>query len=158
MKINELEKIVNDGLVKYKVYKDADDALKQVKSLSQATEDLGKTVSGLEKDRDALLSEVSKLSEKVKAADKKAADIEEAAKVKALTIVEKAELDAKAKLAESDQKLSVMNDAIAKNKDAYNESLALQASLQEKKKELEADQARLNKVKADLAAIINVKA
>jgi predicted nucleic acid-binding Zn-ribbon protein len=150
MKINELEKIVNDGLVKYKAYKDADDALRQVKSLSQATEDLGKTVAGLGKDRDALLSEVSKLKEKISTAEKKATEIEEAAKVKALTIIERAELEAKSKIdaatAEATKQKAIEVKATADAKAALENLSGIQTSLKAAEKEWAATQAKFKAV------------
>ena len=157
MKINELEKIVNDGLVKYKAFKDAGDALSQVRSLAQATEDLGKTVSGLEKDRDVLLSEVSKLSDKIKLADKKAAEIEDAANTKALAIVSKAELEAKAKQSDADRKLAETNALIASMQSEALKAKQLQDENAATKKALDEEKARLEKVKADLLSIMNVK-
>jgi len=150
MKINELEKIVNDGLVKYKAYKDAGDALSQGRSLAQATEDLGKTVSGLEKNRDALLSEVSKLSDKIKAADKKAAEIEDAANVKAADIVSKAELEAYAKVGAAVAEVAKQNAIEAKAKvdaKAAQDRLAIiDASLKAAEKEWAATQAKFKAV------------
>jgi len=150
MKINELEKIVNDGLVKYKAYKDAGDALSQVRSLAQATEDLGKTVSGLEKNRDVLLSEVSKLSDKIKAADKKAAEIEDAANVKAADIVSKAELEAYAKVGAAVAEVAKQNAIEAKAKvdakAAQDRMAIIDASLKAAEKEWAATQAKFKAV------------
>jgi len=150
MKINELEKIVNDGLVKYKAFKDAGDALSQVRSLAQATEDLGKTVSGLEKDRDVLLSEVSKLSDKIKLADKKAAEIEDAANTKALAIVSKAELEVKAKIdsatAEVAKQNSIEAKAKADAKAALDNLSVIEASLKTAEKEWANTQAKFRAV------------
>jgi len=157
MKINELEKIVNDGLVKYKAYKDAGDALNQVKSLAQATEDLGKTVSGLEKDRDALLSEVSKLSDKIKDAQEKADGIIAAANKRAEVDYERHLNQVKLEQEKASKKLEATNAAIAEKQGEYEEALRIKAENEKTRAELQAEQAKLDKVKQDLMNIMNVK-
>lgn len=157
MKINELEKIVNDGLVKYKAYKDAGDALSQVKSLVQATEDLGKTVSGLEKDRDALLSEVSKISEKIKDAQEKADGIISAANKRAEVDYERHLNQVKLEQEKASKKLEATNAAIAEKQGEYEEALRIKAENEKTRAELQAEQAKLDKVKQDLMNIMNVK-
>ena len=141
MDISEIRKIVNDGLVKYKAYKEADRALDALDSLSQAEKDLSRVVSGLEKQRDSLKAENGVLGEKIKEAQIKADGIIARAEQIQATAIEAAE-----KLAKEDE----LNAAASKRQaDEYI------ASLKAEKETLESEVKAAKKELHDIKAEIN---
>lgn len=149
---------LNQFLSFKKASEHAEAVLKKLQDAEHETKAAEKALASLK----AEIESLGKVKDKAKAvldkAEDQAASIIEKADAAKAGIIADAENEKVKILTEASNMLTEMNNTIAKNKNAYNESLALQASLQEKKKELESDQARLDKVKADLAAIINVKA
>lgn len=150
MKINELEKIVNDGLVKYKAFKDADDVLNQVKGLDQAKTDLGKVVSGLEKQRASLLDETSKINDKLNLAEKQAAEIIASAEKAKAEIIAKAEFHAKSLVDAANSDVSkqkhILEKTKAETKLAQDTLSGLESSLDAAQKEWAATQAKFKAV------------
>jgi hypothetical protein len=92
MKISaELEKIVNKGILQYKVFKDAEDMISHIKMLDQAKEDLEKIVKDLTSEKLSLEAKVKALPEKLLEAEKEAAFILDKSKKEAQANIEKAE-------------------------------------------------------------------
>lgn len=92
MKISaELEKIVNKGILQYKVFKDAEDMISHIKMLDQAKEDLEKIVKELTSEKLTLETKVKALPTKILETEKEAAFILEQAKKEAQANIEKAE-------------------------------------------------------------------
>lgn len=151
MDISELKKIVNDGLVKYKAYKEADKALDELLSLSQAESDLKKVVGSLEKQRDVLAVESDGIAKKINAANVKASEIEAEAKAKAEKIVLEGEADLATKKKKLELEISQKIVAI----DTQESLLKIAAEKAQKAQaELDAINAELDKAKAKLKGFL----
>lgn len=151
MKINELEKIVNDGLVKYKAFKDADDAINQVKALVQAEADLKRVVGNLEKTREALKGEVSSLNGKIEAAQVKAADIVAKAEAQATAAIEAAQDTIATNQAKADKKLLDTNKTTS---DAETRRVAAEGMAKDAEANLAELTAAVDKQKAAMKKLI----
>lgn len=133
MDIVQLEKIVNDGLLKYKAFKDADIALSEIKCLIQAKSDLSKEVEKLKKEtadlKDSKVIAVDDIAKARAEADnlidlagKKAVKIVEDSKLASDKIVKDAETVAKnidVSIATKSKELSDINALIAIAKEEH---------------------------------------
>ena len=151
MKIfNELEKILDYEVGRATVFLEARELIGKTKGIAKKYDDLLKEASSQEKILADLVNKSSGEKEKISAAEKKASDIEEAAKVKALTIVEKAELEAKSKIdaatAEVAKQKAIEVKATADAKAALDNLSGIQTSLKAAEKEWAATQAKFKAV------------
>lgn len=129
----ELRKIVNDSYNKFKAFEFGKEALDALDGLKQAKSDLTKVVGDISKKRDDLLAETSKLDQKIKAAEEKAAGIIQSAEAEAKDTLfavgaatKEAQAKAESKLAETNERIKA---AEAAEKYAIEAAKAAQAKL-----------------------------
>lgn len=135
----------------------AEDVLKALQDAEQNTKDAEKEIDKLK----AEVTSLGKVKDKAKAtleqADKQAREIIADADVIAADIKAKAQLDAKIEQEKASKKLDATNKAIAEKQGEYEEALRIKAENEKTRAELQAEQAKLDKVKQDLMNIMNVK-
>lgn len=157
MDINHTRKVINSILQDKVTAEDCRKALSELDALAQAQSDLGRVVAGLEKTRDGLKAEVLTLNGKVEAAQVKAADILAKAEADAKGAIAAAADNIEAMQSKADRKLRETNDLVASMQGEALKAKQLQDENAAVKKALDEEKARLEKVKADLLSIMNVK-
>lgn len=156
MQISEIKKIVNDGLNKYKAFKEADTALTELLSLEQAKVDLTKTVLDLEK---AVAKERNNLSENKLAADAakaEAKDILDNANLQAAKVVAAATVKAEGIVASAEDRRKTVDAIIDQSNEKLAAAIKARADADAAKAEADKEQARLDKIKKELGALLNV--
>lgn len=151
MNISELEKIVKDGLAKHKVYKEADEALDQIKGLAQADRDLKNKVSLLEKEIAALEAQAESAKSGIAKAEAQADNILDGAGAQAEEIMKDAKVQAAELVAKAEKDLANMKAAAKYEADKL---VALQAKTAAAQEEHDKIAAALEKQKDSLKKLL----
>lgn len=124
MNIAELDRIVNDGLLKYKAFERADEALTQLKALSQYVKDYDNRIAALKKEALKLEDENSGMAAKIDAAKKEAASYMEKAYADKSRLITDAHTEAKLLKSGTQNEVRILEDRRLRLEKELNEMAA----------------------------------